>query len=740
MCQGDFVVSFRLDAKNVPGLTDDARGDTLLRGWRDACATMGQARPNGVEMGSLVSMLLTLAGLVALLPLSYFAWRSVSKSLNWRFWPGWRRLTCEAAMERYAQTDASGRFLVYEAIPEHRFLIRLRDLQTGSVQEYGSEGTDCRFPRISADGCALEYSEYPSGTWPVGGQERPCRRACVVLRPGGALTAGESSRDPWRSPSTGMEVREERIAVSSLPSSAVSGPSPKGTLRGSTTDGYVGVVVADPAQQRQACLGPGFRPTISADGRFVVFETVQDAYDLEVVDLVAGRRALVCSGNPYPYQAHFIGPKNEIVICCGHLNPLSRTGDCDLFSVDITRIRSQNWSDHPLAWAPCQRTESLSGPADEVGAGTWELRNAGASGASPAQRAAAGAASVQMSAPSSIPPILCCGPGVASASDSAPCETPSVPRNSLWTAGWYFQESGRLKSMAQQDGDGIQVYSERLARFVDHVRQVTGAPRVNLICHCMGGLVAKGMIQYWHDGEYGFSGLDGSPGHSKIQHLVTLASPLRGNSLFGLLPAVRALKVPYYRHGFTQQAYDMTRGSEFLARLNQGEAWQQKMEGHPGSCYKPIGREAPPYYHSFTGDGYFFMDGAVTHDATRCAGIPGSSILLAADEEGIVSEGEDGRWIGPSELDATPNLPRRRMVHVPEDVILSYVTEDKCKAVTHWILEHLEGDLPIIFVHGSFLFRGFADLSWRVVTHRLTGEVRGFHPAFVRGDSVSLSS
>lgn len=604
-------------------------------------------------MGAMVWGVLAFLLAVAALPIGYFVWRSIGKSLAWRFYPGWSRLTREAAMERYPCTDGSGLLLAYEAIPEHRFVVRVRDLRTGNVREFGQEGVHCRFPQLSLDGTRLRYREFRQGFW----HEPEFQRESTLVE----VALSGTSQD---------EAGAPPVWTHRAPQWSADGGT---RVTSSWGTDCVCVEVVDGARERRLNLGAGLRPVISACGRYVAFERVHDAFDLWVADLELGRQTVIGRGNPYPFQAAFMGNTPSLVVACGHLNPLSRTGDTDLFKIRLDVLPAADWQAFPLEW-------------QKVGAEPT---------AAPTTRNQTGG---------------------------------DVPRNSVWVAGWYFNDGGELLPMRQQDGQGIEVYSRRLAVFVDKVRRATGAPRVNLVCHCMGGLVAKGMIQYWHDGEYGFSGLDGTPGHSKVLHLVTLASPLRGNSLFGLLPAVRALRVPYYRFGFTRQAYDMTRGSEFLARLNQGPEWSRAFLGNPGSCYKPAGRNQPPYYHSFTGDGYGFMDGAVTHDATRCKGLPHSDVLLAADEEAIVYETADGRWTtdaGQGQL--------RKMVHVPEDVVGRFVTEDKCMALTHWIAQNLEPDVPLVFVHGSYLFRGFADLSWRVVTHRLTGEVPGWPKRYRRG-------
>ena len=76
--------------------------------------------------------LILAAALVLAVPLLYFAYRSVGRSLHWRFRPGLRRLTAMAGMEQFPTIDRKGRRLAFEAIPEHRYEVRVRDLGTGA--------------------------------------------------------------------------------------------------------------------------------------------------------------------------------------------------------------------------------------------------------------------------------------------------------------------------------------------------------------------------------------------------------------------------------------------------------------------------------------------------------------------------------------------------------------------------------------------------------------------------------
>ncbi len=686
-----------------------------------------------------MDVLVGVLGLVALgvaVPLLYYLRRTVGKSFVWRFRPGWSRLTRAAAMERFPGVDAAGRRLVYEAIPESRFQLRVRELSTGHERVVAPPGCDARHPVVSADGRRVAYEQILART--------PRRRSRLVVHDldtgaervfgegfdhvlGGALdrtgervlvcgaTNGErkvrlcaedDAVGRLLLPGRGEEVspalcddgtlaafltndrhhprRRFDPAVAELRTGAVRCLAEPRAARGlvmsadgtrlaweAVGDGPSEVRVLDRPALRVASLGPGLAPALSADGRFVAFERIGDAFDLVVVDLVAGREAVLSRGNPYPHQPVFRRDRPALVVVLGHLNPLSRTGDCDLFELDLERAGRRAWT----ACTPTWTAAAFSAPRG---------------------------------------------------GHTAPLAPWSAPPNSLWVAAWYFRADGTMASMAEQDGDGIEVYSARLATAIDRVRALTGAPRVHVVCHCMGGLVAMGAVQYWHDGEHGFRGPSGLPAHAAVQRLVTVASPLRGNSLFGVMRLLRALRLPYYRTGFTRQAHDLTRGSEFLHRVNRGARWRERIPGDPASGYKPEGRAAPPYYHSLTGNGLLVMDGAVPTTATRCTGLPGSPTHLAADEHAVLYEQPDGRC---------STTGGRRLVHVPEDAVGDQVAEDKSRALTDWIRTRLEPGLPILFVHGSYLFRGLPDLSWRVQLHRLAGEVPGQPASHVRVDT-----
>lgn len=89
----------------------------------------------------------------------------------------------------------------------------------------------------------------------------------------------------------------------------------------------------------------------------------------------------------------------------------------------------------------------------------------------------------------------------------------------------------------------IETFAAHLARVVAEVTQATGQPRAILVCHSMGGLVARAYLR--------------EQGAGSVAGLVTLGSPHHGTALATL--------------GAGANARQMRRGSAFLAGLERSE-------------------------------------------------------------------------------------------------------------------------------------------------------------------------
>ncbi|WP_124248653.1 triacylglycerol lipase [Gordonia sp. X0973] len=100
-----------------------------------------------------------------------------------------------------------------------------------------------------------------------------------------------------------------------------------------------------------------------------------------------------------------------------------------------------------------------------------------------------------------------------------------------------------------------QVSAHQIARFIDRVRAATGAGKVDLVGHSMGGA-----IPFYYLGHLG--------GLPKVDHYVALAAPFHGSTLSGVATALAGLmNVP----GFAQQCggpCQFNPGAPFLRELN----------------------------------------------------------------------------------------------------------------------------------------------------------------------------
>ncbi|MFC1706496.1 hypothetical protein ACFL59_06685 [Planctomycetota bacterium] len=665
--------------------------------------------------------------------LAFSVWRGIGRSLAWRSLPGHRRLTSFGGMEQHPSVDDRERVLVFEAIRERFTEIHVQDLKTGILRTISDPTRNCRRPKVTQDGRIVAYEKIL--------ERCPRRRSVLVVhdlerRADRALgddldfvlsfaMSGDGSRilvSGVRSETRkvllyqnghGREGRELVPGTSEEISPAISADGRTGTFLSSaghfpkahftpcvadldggkilslredrdcrslalSADGRrlayeargaggaeIRVVALD--SRRVANLGAGLSPVLSSDGHLALFECIDDAYDIVMVDLERQQRTKVVGSNPYPSRMSLAPHGATLYYGSGAFNPLSRTGDTDLFAVDLAACATRNAEPTCVSWSEAHLLEGVTHH----------------SGAPERLRYASG---------------------------------------SMWVAAYYFENDGVREDLHQQDSESLAVLAERLSCMVDRVRTLTGSAKVNVVCHCMGGLVAKGAIQYYHEGVLGFSGTDGVPTCEKVNRLVILGAPLRGNLHFGLVTLLGLLRIPYCRKGFRQQARDMTRGSEFLARVNLGPAFRDRKLRNLGSCYKPHGPEAPPHYHSFTCDSYVYMEGGVEVSASRSTGVPGSETHLADDQFALMYETPEGRY----SLEGG-----RPLVHVPEDIrLFDAVAEDKSKALSDYIGNHFEQDIPILFVHGSYLYRGMAELSWLVQLRRLSGEAEGWDRRF----------
>ncbi len=87
---------------------------------------------------------------------------------------------------------------------------------------------------------------------------------------------------------------------------------------------------------------------------------------------------------------------------------------------------------------------------------------------------------------------------------------------------WLFKRSGLGPTYAYTFRGTVKDQAERLARIVDEVIGATGAPRLDLVGHSMGGLVIRRYLA--------------GAGGERVRRVVTLGSPHRGSKLAAFAP------------------------------------------------------------------------------------------------------------------------------------------------------------------------------------------------------------
>jgi len=101
------------------------------------------------------------------------------------------------------------------------------------------------------------------------------------------------------------------------------------------------------------------------------------------------------------------------------------------------------------------------------------------------------------------------GPGRIGSNRSYTCAAPSG--------------QGHIIGNATAYDDGVtHEYAEDLALFVERVRTATGAPRVDIVAHSMGGMIVRSYLAYFG-------------GSAVTERALLLASPIRGVGLIGFL-------------------------------------------------------------------------------------------------------------------------------------------------------------------------------------------------------------
>jgi len=116
----------------------------------------------------------------------------------------------------------------------------------------------------------------------------------------------------------------------------------------------------------------------------------------------------------------------------------------------------------------------------------------------------------------------------------------------------YYKETN-AQSPCVYSNLGIDFYAQRLATVVETVLHNTGASKVDIVAHSMGGLVSRQYVRF-HDGA------------AKVRRLITVATPNRG-----IVPPITTTVCPVLQF---EECADMEQGSTFLSNLNAiDETW-----------------------------------------------------------------------------------------------------------------------------------------------------------------------
>lgn len=130
---------------------------------------------------------------------------------------------------------------------------------------------------------------------------------------------------------------------------------------------------------------------------------------------------------------------------------------------------------------------------------------------------------------------------------------------------WGKSISVRTTYYDPDSSSDISTYAKRLEKVVNLVLFCSGAEKVNIVAHSMGGLVARGYIQNGND--------------NKVNKLIMLGTPNRGVYNFIDIGCGSSLLISSYENEENQQFFkdrecnDMKPNSDFLIQLNSNEAY-----------------------------------------------------------------------------------------------------------------------------------------------------------------------
>jgi len=178
-------------------------------------------------------------------------------------------------------------------------------------------------------------------------------------------------------------------------------------------------------------------------------------------------------------------------------------------------------------------------------------------------------------------------------------------------------------------GDKPQAFSlehaaEDLLELVELVRRKTGAPRVHLVAHSMGGLICRCLIQKIIP-ERQRRGVDDRPASDYVDRLFTYATPHGGIEFdvgFGLLERLRDT----FGIG-GGDIFGPARMYQYLTPVDSGESGKQVVLGDPPKGWKP--QEMPD--EAFPKDRIFTLIGTNPADYDAARGLSSKAVGVKSD-------------------------------------------------------------------------------------------------------------
>ena len=319
---------------------------------------------------------------------------------------------------------------------------------------------------------------------------------------------------------------------------------------------------------------------------------------------------------------------------------------------------------------------------------------------------------------------------------SSPTPSPTPTSGTVWEAEYYAKSPGsgsQEKWMPEDASSGdlsIPKWAETLTDQIKRVREDTGAPKVNIVAHSMGGLVTR----YALDVVYLSKGLD-----PDVEVVMTFATPHFGIPLERKLLSLTMEVFSPSEHAYAKDIDAMLTDGEIMTTLN-------PTKDEAGTPIPKINQGVANWY-SYGGDGLdlsvltddqqeidtikFPMDGCVTilesylegaenHvyytddttlKLTRLIENGETSVSYSSPTNRILIGMLHGKPAHVADPENGNNTPDNLEI---EGVKLVSRYETISEATKNLIIENIvdKNDYPIIFVHGTGVWAGDSPNSW----------------------------